>query len=180
MAIIETSGTIADLYIVQLRSFSDSRGRFTETFRKEWFPQRSWETIQTNRSDSQANVLRGLHYHHKQVDYWYVVNGLIRVGLYDLRPWSPTFRTAHTLLMGREQDIGLYIPSGVAHGFVALTPATLTYIVDNYYDGADELGIAWNDPVLGLNWGVTEPVVSPRDSNNPLLADIPPGNWPRP
>jgi dTDP-4-dehydrorhamnose 3,5-epimerase len=164
VAIIETSGTIADLYIVQLRSFSDSRGRFTETFRKEWFPQRSWETIQTNRSDSQANVLRGL----------------IRVGLYDLRPWSPTFRTAHTLLMGREQDIGLYIPSGVAHGFVALTPATLTYIVDNYYDGADELGIAWNDPVLGLNWGVTEPVVSPRDSNNPLLADIPPGNWPRP
>jgi dTDP-4-dehydrorhamnose 3,5-epimerase len=180
VAVIETCSAIADLYVVQLKAFEDSRGRFQETFRKEWFPQRSWENLQTNRSDSRANVLRGLHYHHKQVDYWYVVNGLIRVGLYDMRPWSPTFKTAHTLLMGEERQVGLYIPTGVAHGFVSLTDATLTYLVDNYYDGADELGIAWNDPELRLDWGVTEPIVSGRDMNNPLLSNIPLTDWPRP
>jgi dTDP-4-dehydrorhamnose 3,5-epimerase len=55
-----------------------------ETFRKVWFPQRSWDIVQTNRSDSKAGVLRGLHYHHEQVDYWIVLRGRIRVGLADL------------------------------------------------------------------------------------------------
>ncbi|NIP53099.1 dTDP-4-dehydrorhamnose 3,5-epimerase, partial [candidate division KSB1 bacterium] len=64
MPTIEESQKISGVMLVQLKSFADSRGRFMETFRKEWFPQRSWQKIQTNRSDSQPNVLRGLHYHH--------------------------------------------------------------------------------------------------------------------
>lgn len=176
---IEESKTISGVYLVTLQAFADERGRFLETFRKEWFPQRSWDIIQSNRSDSKAGVLRGLHYHHHQVDYWYVSTGKLRVGLADLRPSSPTYMTAQTIEIGEDNEIGLFIPVGVAHGFVALSDVTLTYLVDNYYnDGRDENGVAWNDPALNVNWGVTTPLISQRDANNPRLADIPPQQLP--
>jgi dTDP-4-dehydrorhamnose 3,5-epimerase len=76
--------------------------------------------------------------------------------------------------MGNDRNVGLFIPIGVAHGFLALVNSTLTYLVNEYYDGADELGVAWNDPDLGLDWGIEEPVLSPRDLRNPRLRDIPP------
>ncbi len=178
MPIIQESNTIADVMIAQLKPFSDERGCFRETFRKEWFPQRSWQILQTNRSDSQAMVLRGLHYHQKQVDYWYVVSGKLRAGLADLRPNSATYLATETVELTAENNLGLFIPIGVAHGFVALEPTTLIYVVDNYYDGDDEFGIAWNDPDLQVDWGVTDPILSSRDQNNPLLKDIPKKNLP--
>ncbi|MEW5956503.1 MAG: dTDP-4-dehydrorhamnose 3,5-epimerase [Chloroflexota bacterium] len=176
---IEESALIKDVRIVTLKPFTDERGRFMETFRKEWFPQRSWEIIQSNRSDSKAGVLRGLHYHFNQIDYWYVVTGKIRAGLADLRPHSPTYRATQVIEMGGENNIGIFIPIGVAHGFVTLTDATLTYIVDNYYNGADEYGVAWNDPDLAVPWGVESPIVSGRDAANPRLRDIPAGRLPK-
>jgi dTDP-4-dehydrorhamnose 3,5-epimerase len=124
-------------------------------------------------------VLRGLHYHHHQVDYWMVLRGHIRVGLVDLRPASSTYRQAQTLEMGEEKPVGLLIPVGVAHGFLTLTDATLLYMVDNYYDGNDENGVAWDDPVLALEWGITtEPILSERDRQNPHLKDIPAAKLP--
>ncbi len=179
MSQIQESTLIKDVQIVTLKPYGDERGRFMETFRKEWFPQRSWEIMQTNRSDSKAGVLRGLHYHFHQVDYWYVVAGKIRAGLADLRPNSPTYRAVQTVEMGEENQVGLFIPVGVAHGFVALTQVTLTYLVDNYYNGADELGVAWNDPTLAVPWGVTQPFLSGRDASNLLLKDIPPDKLPK-
>lgn len=179
MSEIQESPIIKDVQIVHLKSFGDDRGRFMETFRKEWFPQRSWEIVQTNRSDSRAGVLRGLHYHFQQVDYWYVIGGKIRAGLVDLRPHSPTFGKVQTIEMGAENQVGIFIPVGVAHGFVALTDATLIYVVDNYYNGADEFGVAWNDPEVALPWGVESPLLSPRDAANPRLRDIPPEKLPR-
>ena len=176
---IQESALIKDVQIVTLKPLEDERGRFVETFRQEWFPQRSWEIIQTNRSDSQAGVLRGLHYHFKQVDYWYVVNGRIRAGLVDLRSDSPTYKATQTIEMGEDRQLGLFIPVGVAHGFVALTNATLTYVVDNYYDNRDEFGVAWNDPDLALPWGVEAPVLSPRDTANPRWMEIPADLLPR-
>jgi len=176
---IEESNLIKDVQIVTLKPFGDERGRFMETFRKAWFPQRSWDIIQTNRSDSSAGVLRGLHYHFKQVDYWYVVNGKIRAGLVDIRPGSPTYGVAQTIEMGEENQVGLFIPIGVAHGFVTLTDATLTYIVDNYYDSHDEFGVAWNDSDIAMPWGVDSPLVSDRDMDNPQLKNILPENLPK-
>ena len=67
---------------------------------------------------------------------------------------------------------GLLIPPGVAHGFVALTEATVNYIVSNYYDGADEHGVAWDDPELGVPWGVEIAIISSRDMNNPRFRDL--------
>ena len=173
MTKIIASPHIFDVRTVEFRVFADERGQFMETFRKEWFPERTWQVIQSNRSHSAAGVLRGLHYHHHQVDYWQVLGGSIRVGLADLRPWSPTYRATHVLNLDATTPLGLYIPVGVAHGFYALTDATLLYLVDNYYTGSDELGVAWNDPTLGVPWEVDAPLLSERDAKNPLLAEIP-------
>jgi dTDP-4-dehydrorhamnose 3,5-epimerase len=180
VARLRESEQIQGVILAGLQVFGDQRGRFAETFRKEWFPQRSWERMQVNRSESRAGVLRGLHYHHRQVDYWHCVSGRLRVGLCDLRPASPTRGRSQLIELGQEPLQGLYIPCGVAHGFAALTDAVLFYVVDNYYDGADELGVAWNDPALGLDWGLAAPpLLSARDQRNPLLADIPPEQLPR-
>lgn len=173
MATIQESERIAGVYVVELDTFADARGRFMETFRKEWFPQRTWENVQTNRSDSRQGVLRGLHYHVHQADYWYIIQGEIRAGLLDIRRGSPTFHASQTVTMGGGRQIGLFIPPGVAHGFAALTNVTLTYVVDQYYDKSDEHGVAWNDPAAAIEWGLEEPVLSERDANNPNVETIP-------
>jgi dTDP-4-dehydrorhamnose 3,5-epimerase len=178
MAEIVETKVIAGVKLARLQVWADERGRFLETFRKEWFPERSWDILQTNCSHSKADVLRGLHYHRRQVDYWFVPQGMIRVALVDLRRSSPTGNASQTLEIGDDNPMGVFIPVGVAHGFVALTDATMTYLVDNYYDGSDEYGVAWNDPTLGLDWGVSTPILSPRDLQNPLLRDIPPDQLP--
>ena len=67
---------------------------------------------------------------------------------------------------------GLLIPPGVAHGFLALTEATVNYIVSNYYDGKDEYGVAWNDPDLDVRWGAKNPQISSRDQSNPLFREL--------
>ncbi len=178
MTEIIESTRIKDVKFAHLRAFTDERGRFLETFRKAWFPERTWERVQTNRSDSRAGVLRGLHYHFHQVDYWYCARGTVRVVLADLRPSSPTYKAVEVLEIGDQNQTGVFIPVGVAHGFVALTDATLMYLVDNYYDGGDEFGVAWDDPELAIDWGVTAPILSPRDQANPRLADISPEKLP--
>ena len=89
------------------------------------------------------------------------------------RTWTK-YEGNPVLDIGETNTIGLFIPCGVAHGFYALTDATLMYVVNQYYDGgADENGVAWNDPELGVAWGVDSPILSPRDQHNPLLKDIP-------
>lgn len=171
---------IDGVYQVEIVAYEDPRGRFMETFRTEWFPQVSWARMQSNRSDSKAGVLRGLHYHFHQVDYWYVVKGRIRAGMVDLRPQSPTYKATLTVELGEENNIGLFIPIGVAHGFAALTDCTLTYVVNNYYgDGSDERGVRWDDAEIGVVWGIENPLISQRDLQNRLLRDIPLEELPR-
>ncbi len=171
---IVESAHIAGVYQVPLAAFEDDRGRFMETFRREWFPWVSWDRLQSNRSDSKAHVLRWLHYHFHQIDYWYVPNGQVRAALVDLRPSSSTYLQTQTVDMGDGHNLGLFIPSGVAHGFAALTDCTLIYIVNNYYDGGkDEFGIAWNDPQFSIDWGLQDPILSGRDAANLHFADVP-------
>jgi dTDP-4-dehydrorhamnose 3,5-epimerase len=170
---IRESSTIIGVKTVPLAVVQDERGTFQETFRKEWFPEREWKNVQSNRSVSKKGVLRGLHYHRNQVDYWYPISGRIRVGLYDLRRGSSTRGAIEVLEMTADDPVGLFVPVGVAHGFLALTDASLAYLVDNYYDGSDEHGVAWDDPEIGIEWRVEDPIVSPRDLANPLLCDLP-------
>ena len=169
------SALIAGVYQVPLRSFGDDRGYFFETFRRAWIPE-AREMIQGNCSFSRAGVLRGLHYHLKQADLWNVPVGRVRAALYDFRPSSPTRGASEIVEMGEGSRVALYIPKGVAHGFYALADSYMTYLVDEYYDNSDELGILWSDPALGIDWGVpagAAPSLSPRDQQNLPLDQIP-------
>ena len=73
---------------------------------------------------------------------------------------------------GTHDHRGVFIPPGVAHGFAALTDMTITYLVDGYYNAADELGLQWDDPAVDADWGVVDPVLSERDRKNPNRADL--------
>jgi dTDP-4-dehydrorhamnose 3,5-epimerase len=169
---------IADVLIVEPEAHCDERGRFVETYRRQWFPL-GREMVQGNRSERQAGAIVGLHYHLHQADYWYVLRGRARVVLHDLRQGSPTEGVTETVDLDGSEDRGLFIPPGVAHGFAALTDLLLWYLVDGYYNPADELGLAWDDPDVAADWGVTDPVLSNRDRSNPRRRDIDPGLRPR-
>lgn len=179
LPLLQPHDILADVILTNLRTFKDDRGQFVETFRASWFPQADWSRVQTNRSDSARGVLRGLHYHFRQVDYWVVTRGRIRVGLADLRPDSPSYLKSAVVDLDAETPSGLFVPIGVAHGFYALTDCTLTYLVNNYYDSSDEHGVAWDDPELAVPWGVTSATLSPRDTANRVWREIPPDERPR-
>jgi len=164
---IEVSA-IPGVVLRELKAFPDDRGRFLETYRESWFPGKL-PMLQGNRSDSKARVLRGLHFHKKQADYWYVTQGTILAALADLRLGSPT--SGKVALVDLDDTTGLYIPPGVAHGYYADADATMTYLVDQYYDNSDEFGVAWDDPDLAIRWPFKEPpILSARDQENPRVA----------
>lgn len=176
MTEIHESENIAGVYIVQNPVYGDERGYFVETYRREWIPS-GREMVQSNRGDRIAGCVVGLHYHLHQSDYWYVPRGHARVVLHDLRVGSRTDGGTEVLDLGEvdggeNNHLGVYIPPGVAHGFASLTDLTITYLVDGYYNPADELGVQWNDPDIGADWGVVDPILSQRDQTNPLRSDI--------
>lgn len=178
MATILPIPEIDGAHLVEPVVHGDERGFFVETYRRNWFPE-GREMVQGNRGDRRAGAIVGLHYHLHQADFWYVPFGRCRVVLHDLRQGGPTDGNTFTVDLGADPDggphdhRGVYIPPGVAHGFSALTDMTITYLVDGYYNPADELGVAWDDPEIAADWGVTDPVVSGRDQANPARADIP-------
>jgi len=169
---VNESDQIAGVFVVEPASHGDARGRFVETYRRSWFPA-GREMVQSNRSDKAAGALVGLHYHLHQADYWYFTRGQARVVLHDLRVGSPTEGRTQVLDMGDADGRGVFIPPGVAHGFAALSDLTITYLVDQYYNPADELGLLWDDPAVGADWGVADPVLSNRDRANPGRSELP-------
>ena len=178
MATVTASAQIAGVFVVEPAVHGDERGLFVETYRREWIPG-AREMIQSNRGDRQQGAVVGLHYHLHQADYWYVPFGRCRVVLHDLREGSPTDGATQVLDIGRRDDgthdhRGIFIPPGVAHGFAALSDMTITYLVDGYYNPTDELGVAWDDPLIDADWGVTEAILSNRDRANPRRGDIAP------
>jgi len=175
---ITPSATIQDVIVVEPDVHGDQRGRFVETYRRQWLPL-GREMVQANRSEKEAGAVVGLHYHLHQADYWYMLRGRARVVLHDLREGSPTDGATQVLDLSGDEDRGLFIPPGVAHGFAALTDLLLWYLVDGYYNPADELGLAWDDPDVGADWGVASPVLSARDQANPRRGDLPAAVRPR-
>jgi dTDP-4-dehydrorhamnose 3,5-epimerase len=134
--------------------------------------------VQSNLSSSNPGVLRGLHFHRRQLDRWLVANGRAWVALVDVRPMLAG--EGAPLVEHRElgPDEWVVIPAGVAHGFLALEPLDLIYFVTNEYDGSDELGFAWDDPLAAVPWpavphtGDGRPILSERDRTNPSLPEL--------
>jgi len=185
MPTFERSDVITGVVVVVPEVHGDERGLFVETYRRSWFPE-GREMVQGNRSSKQAGAVVGLHFHHHQADYWYVPDGHARMVLHDLRVGSPTEASTLMLDIGGAAHRGVWIPPGVAHGFAALTDLTMTYLVDQYYNDADELGVAWDDPAIAADWGIAgitgAPVLSSRDRANPSRSQLESGgrlpSWP--
>src|SRR6202140_1714403 len=116
---ITPSDAIADVFVVEADTHGDERGRFVETYRRSWLPL-GREMVQGNRSEKQAGAVVGLHYHLHQADYWDLLRGTARVGLYDRRVGSPTDGAPIALDLDGQRDHGVFIPPGVAHGFASL------------------------------------------------------------
>jgi dTDP-4-dehydrorhamnose 3,5-epimerase len=113
-----------------------------------------------------------MHFHRRQWDYWFALSGTAFVALVDLREGSPTELVTASFRLSEDEPAGLFIPPGVAHGFYAETGFAMVYLVDTYFDASDELGVAWDDPGLGIDWPASDPILSERDRRNPSLADI--------
>ena len=169
--------------------FADDRGAFVEVWRAGAFGAiaeadagaptgASPAFVQANLSFSAPGVLRGLHLHRRQLDYWFVAAGRAFVALVDVRPMlaggpAPTVETREL-----QADDWVTIPAGVAHGFLALEALQLHYLVTTEYDGSDESGFAWDDPSAGIAWPPVRsipggrPILSERDRSNPSLAEL--------
>lgn len=160
------------------RVFRDDRGYFLETFSQKWFTPFGLQPgfVQDNQSVSGKGVLRGLHFQkppHAQAKLVRVATGRALDVVVDLRKDSPTYGQHLTCLLDAVSHNQFYIPAGFAHGFVALEDnTTFLYKCTDFYAPAAEGGILWNDPALGINWGIAEPLVSPKDEVLPLLQDF--------
>ena len=172
---------IAGVKVVRLQSFQDDRGRFVEIFRKSWFPERSWEHFQSNRSDSRGGVLRGLHYQwpRPQGKLVQVLEGEVYDVAVDIRHGSPTFRRWTACVLSADNKRLFWVPEGFAHGFAVTSDhAIFCYHCTEIYDPAADAGIRWNDAAIAIDWPIGGPQLSGKDAMAPFLADVPPERLP--
>jgi len=166
--------SIREVKVLQPRTFGDERGFFLETFNKNLFSELGLpsEFVQDNHSRSARGVLRGLHYQRTrpQGKLVRVVRGKIFDVAADIRRGSPTFGKCFSIILDDVSLKALWIPAGFAHGFCALSEtADVVYKCTEPYAAGDERGLRWDDPTLGIDWPVSNPILSKRDSAFPLL-----------
>jgi dTDP-4-dehydrorhamnose 3,5-epimerase len=172
--VLET--TIPGLLVVEPRVFGDDRGFFLETFNAARFAEHALPTefVQDNHSRSAKGVLRGLHYQRRnpQGKLVSVVRGEVWDVAVDIREGSPTFGRWFGTTLSEQRHQLLWIPPGFAHGFCVLSEsADFLYKCTTLYDPADDRGIRWNDPALGIEWPIADPILSAKDRALPSLAE---------
>lgn len=153
----------------------DERGFFVETYHADRYRNHGIAApfVQDNRSRSTAGTLRGLHLQleRPQGKLIHVIEGEIFDVAVDVRRGSPTFGRWVSVNLSADTFRQVYIPPGFAHGFCVVSPiAQVEYKCTEVYNPASEIGIAWNDPAIGIAWPIREPRLSERDSRHPTLA----------
>lgn len=166
---------IPDIVLIEAKRFPDNRGFFMETYKRSEFAAHGipHTFVQCNYSHSVHGVLRGLHYQkHPQAQgkLVTVLTGQIFDVAVDIRRGSPTYGRWVGEVLSAESGRMLYVPEGFAHGFCVLSQeADVLYMVTDEYAGELERGIVWNDPEIGVQWPIADPVLSARDAELPLL-----------
>jgi dTDP-4-dehydrorhamnose 3,5-epimerase len=165
------------LALIEPQVHGDARGFMVETFAVgEWADLGvDAEFVQHNHSRSSRGTLRGIHFQLSpgQAKLVRCARGAILDVAVDLRKDSPTFGRWEAHVLDDERHRQLFVPIGFGHGFAVLSDvADVTYQVSSLYDPATEAGIAWDDPDVGVDWQVTEPLLSERDKTAPKLAEI--------
>jgi dTDP-4-dehydrorhamnose 3,5-epimerase len=162
------------------RLFSDERGHFFESFNHRAFEQAVGQPVvfvQDNESVSHKNVLRGLHFQAPpmaQGKLVRAVRGSVLDVAVDLRTESPTYGQHFSIVLSGENKSQIWIPPGFGHGFLSLEEDTIfAYKCTNYYAPETEGTIQWNDPDLGIAWGINQPVISAKDQDSFLFRTFP-------
>jgi dTDP-4-dehydrorhamnose 3,5-epimerase len=165
---------------ISARRFADARGVFAETYSRADFAALgvAEEFVQDNHSlSTAAGTLRGLHFQRPpraQAKLVRVTRGAVLDVVVDLRRASPHFGRHIALELSAENGLIFYVPVGFAHGFATTAPETeVIYKVSDTYAPDADAGIAWDDPALGIAWGVAAPILSEKDRNLPRLAELP-------
>lgn len=174
-----TEQDIKGVWVIEPKIFSDKRGYFMESFKKEAFENNIGivNFIQDNESSSCKGVLRGLHYQsgeYSQAKLVRVLQGRVLDVAVDLRQSSPTFGKYVAVELTEENKKQLFIPRGFAHGFLVLSDkAVFSYKVDNAYSPTHDASILWKDPTININWGMTEDelILSDKDRSGRLLSE---------
>lgn len=169
---------LAGLKLIRPRLFPDDRGYFLETYQQKRFANVDLgeRFVQDNLSYSTRGVLRGLHYQYPtwQGKLVFAIEGEIFDVAVDIRRDSPTFGKWYGIILDDRKHEQLYIPPGFAHGFCVLSPtARVMYKCTDFYAPGEEYTLLWNDPQIGIDWPVKDPVLSPKDAQGMLLRDAP-------
>ena len=172
---------IKGCFIIQPKIFKDERGYFYESFNKKQFERLTGQCVnfvQDNQSISSKGVLRGLHFQKgefAQAKLVRVTKGAVQDVVVDLRPNSKTFRNHFSIKLTEENKTQLFIPRGLAHGFLVLENDTIfSYKCDNFYNKKAESGIIYNDKSLAINWNQLETdfIISEKDLNLPKFKEV--------
>ena len=176
MNIIKTD--VLDVYIIEPRVFGDHRGWFMESYSQRVLEDAGlhYNFVQDNHSSSTVKgTLRGIHFQRgdkAQAKLVRCARGAVLDVAVDLRPNSPTYKRWVAVELSEGNKRQLLIPRGFGHAFLTLTDnVEFIYKADNYYAPEADGSILWNDPEIGVDWGVEEPVLSQKDANAPLLKD---------
>lgn len=164
---------------IQLMPKGDNRGYFMRSYDHDLFAAHNLQTawMQENQSlSTRKNTIRGLHFlnpPHTETKFIRVVEGEILDVFVDLRKDSETFGRWDSIKLSRDNNNAIYIPKGFAHGFLTLSETVLVqYKVDSVYVAEADSGIRWNDPSVGIDWKVEDPILSERDKNLQFLSDF--------
>ncbi|TMW77729.1 dTDP-4-dehydrorhamnose 3,5-epimerase [Thauera sp. UPWRP] len=176
MKVIETA--LPGVLIIEPKAFGDHRGFFLETFQVERYREAgiTLPFVQDNHSRSQRGVLRGLHFQktRPQGKLVSVSRGAVYDVAVDIDPTSATYGKFVGVELSDDNHRQMWVPPGYAHGFCVLSEvADFQYKCTDFYFPADEGGLAWNDPDVGIPWPIEAPQLSAKDANNPRLRDFP-------
>ncbi|RLM03739.1 dTDP-4-dehydrorhamnose 3,5-epimerase [Gibbsiella quercinecans] len=173
-----TDTKIDGVKIIQPKVFGDARGFFLETFEKKRYQEMlniDLDFVQDNHSRSSKGVLRGLHFQkvNPQGKLVRVVRGEVFDVAVDIRPDSPTYGAWEGVLLSEENKTQFWVPPGLAHGFVVLSDtADFEYKCTDYYNPAHESCLLWNDPDVGIEWPIDNPLLSEKDKVGKRLKEL--------
>jgi dTDP-4-dehydrorhamnose 3,5-epimerase len=175
MNIIATA--LPEVLIIEPTLFGDQRGFFLETYQFPRYAEHGVTRpfVQDNMSRSSYGVLRGLHLQNPfaQGKLVTALRGRVLDVAVDVRVGSPNFGRHAAVELSEENHRQLWVPRGFAHGFAVLSDtADFFYKCDDFYSPMDEVSIRWNDPAIGINWGIETPSLSAKDADAPLLKDV--------
>ncbi len=181
MKVVETP--LSGVVVIEPQVFGDERGFFMETYSRDRYKQHgiTQRFVQDNVSFSRRGVLRGLHFQRPRAQgkLVYVLSGEVFDVAVDIRVGSPTFGKWHGVTLSAENKWQFYLPPDFAHGFIVTSDTALfTYKCTDYYAPEDESAIRFDDPEIGIDWPLQNPVLSDKDRRAPALKDIARGSLP--